>query len=196
MALAGRVVSIYIAPAGGSRMESLGGVRAVPGRGLEGDRYFAGIGAFSSSASPGREVTELTLIESEVIEHLRGHWGIDVAASDSRRNIVTSGVALNELVGSEFWVGDVRLRGASLCEPCVSLVKSPENKHLLRGLAHKGGLRAQILGGGTIAVDDAVAQAPTARREDDPAGRLDPGRRKSRSAEPRPRWSRSRAGAR
>lgn len=130
--------------------------RAVPGRGLEGDRYFAGAGAFSGQAAAGREVTEVTLIEDEVIEHLRDDLSIDVRAVDSRRNLVTRSVALNDLVGVEFSVGDVRLRGAGLCEPCVSLVQSPEKRHLLRGLVHKGGLRAQILTAGTIAVGDRV----------------------------------------
>lgn len=161
IAIRARVVSIYIAPAASSQMESLGDVQAVAGRGLEGDRYFAGNGAFSSRAIPGREITEVTLIESEVIEQLRDHWGIDVDATDSRRNIVTRGVALNDLVGREFRIGEVRLRGASLCEPCVSLVKSPENKHLLRALVHKGGLRAQILSGGRIGVGDSVTGPTT-----------------------------------
>lgn len=163
--IAGRVLSIYIAPAAGSQMESRAHVEAVPGRGLKGDRYFAGNGAFSAREVPGREVTELTLIEGEVIEQLRERWDLDVDAADSRRNIVTTGVPLNELVGSEFQVGEVCLRGASLCEPCVSLVKSPENKHLLRALVHKGGLRAQILSAGTIAVGDSVAAALRDRRD-------------------------------
>jgi MOSC domain-containing protein YiiM len=160
--IAGHLVSIYIAPAAGSQMQSLADVRAVPGRGLEGDRYFGGNGAFSSHTVPGREVTEVTLIESEVIEYLRENCGIDVAAADSRRNLVTRGVALNELIGRDFEVGEVRLRGASLCEPCVSLVKSPENKHLLRALVHKGGLRARILSPGRIAIGDPVGEVTLA----------------------------------
>ena len=151
-----RVEAIYTAAEAGSPMRRRGRVKAVPGRGLEGDRYFEGNGAFSTKRSPGREVTELTLIEAEVIEQLRRDWRIDVDATDSRRNIVTRGIALNELVGADFWVGDVHLHAAGLCEPCVSLVKSPANKHLLRGLAHKGGLRARILSGGTITVGDAI----------------------------------------
>jgi MOSC domain-containing protein YiiM len=138
-------------------MEARGEARAVPGRGLEGDRYFDGAGEFSARGLPGREVTELTLIEAEVIDHLREDWGIDVDAADGRRNLVTAGVQLNDLVGHEFRVGDVLLRGASLCEPCVSLVKSVENKRLLRGLVHKGGLRACILTEGTIAIGDDIA---------------------------------------
>ncbi len=133
-------------------------VEAVPRRGLEGDRYFNGAGEFSTRTTPGREVTEVTLIEAEVIEHLRGDLGIEVEASDSRRNIVTRGVSLNSLVGSEFRIGHVRLVGAGLCEPCVSLVKHTANKHLLRGLTHRGGLRARILTRGTIAVGDSVVE--------------------------------------
>lgn len=155
--MGGSVVAIYVAKAAGEPMQEREFARAVPGRGLEGDRYFAGVGAFSGKLARGREVTEATLIEDEVIDHLRIDLGLEVSAPDSRRNIVTRGVALNDLVGLEFRIGDVRLRGAGLCEPCVSLVKSPENRHLLRGLVHKGGLRAQILSEGVITLGDFVA---------------------------------------
>jgi MOSC domain-containing protein YiiM len=152
-----KVVAIYTAASAGAPMQFRTEVRAVPGRGLEGDRYFEDCGLFSAHPLPSREITELTLIESEVIQHLRLEWELDVDPADSRRNLVTRGVALNELIGSEFEIGEVRLRGASLCEPCVSLIKSPDHRHLLRALAHKGGLRARILTEGTIALGDAVA---------------------------------------
>jgi MOSC domain-containing protein YiiM len=155
----GRVVSIYVSPVAGSPMRPCDEVQAVPRRGLRGDRYYDDAGRFSSRTTQGREVTEVTLIEAEVIDHLQRDLGLEVEAADSRRNIVTRGVSLNSLVGSEFQVGQARLVGAGLCEPCVSLVKSPENKHLLRGLVHKGGLRARILTPGTIAVGDSVATA-------------------------------------
>jgi MOSC domain-containing protein YiiM len=157
MCSGGRILALYTASGPGSPMQLRDEVRAVPGRGLEGDRYFTDSGRFSQRRLPGREITELTLIESEVIQYLRLEWGLDVDPADSRRNVVTRGVALNELVGCEFDVGRVRLRAASLCEPCVSLVKSPDHRHLLRALAHKGGLRAQILTEGTIALGDALA---------------------------------------
>jgi MOSC domain-containing protein YiiM len=157
MCSGGRIVAIYTATGAGYPMQLRSEARAVPGRGLEGDRYFMDNGRFSDHQVPGREITELTLIESEVIQHLRLDWGLDVEEADGRRNLVTRGIALNDLVGSEFEVGEVRLRGASLCEPCVSLVKSPEHKHLLRALAHKGGLRAEILNEGTIALGDPIA---------------------------------------
>ena len=157
MCSGGRIVAIYTSAEPGYPMQPRDHVRAIPGRGLEGDRYFTDNGRFSQRRLPGREVTELTLIESEVIQYLRFHWGLDVEEADSRRNLVTRAVALNDLVGSEFHVGEVRLRGASLCEPCVSLVKSPENRNLLRALAHRGGLRAHVLSEGTIMLGNRVA---------------------------------------
>ncbi|MBA3403012.1 MAG: MOSC domain-containing protein [Actinobacteria bacterium] len=159
----GHVISIYVSSRAGAPMRPRDQVEAVPRRGLEGDRYFAGPGGFLAGATPGREVTELTLIEAEVIEHLQGDLGIEVEAADSRRNIVTRGVSLNSFVGSEFRIGQVRLVGAGLCEPCVSLVKHTANKHLLRGLAHRGGLRARILTRGTIAVGDSVVEVSSPR---------------------------------
>jgi MOSC domain-containing protein YiiM len=158
MCSGGRIVAIYTAAGPGSPMQLRYEVRAVPGRGLEGDRYFTDNGRFSQQRLPGREITEVTLVESEVIQHLRLDWELDVEETDSRRNVVTRGVALNDLVGCEFDVGEVRLRGASLCEPCVSLVTSSEHKHLLRALAHKGGLRARILSEGTLRVGDTIAE--------------------------------------
>jgi MOSC domain-containing protein YiiM len=138
-------------------MEPRREVRAVPGRGLEGDRYHARNGRFSTGQFTGREITDVTLIESEVIDYLRLEWGLDASDEDSRRNLVTQGVALNDLVGAVFVVGGVRLLGAELCEPCVSLVKSPGHRHLLRALVHKGGLRARILTKGVIAVGDGIS---------------------------------------
>jgi MOSC domain-containing protein YiiM len=154
------VLAIYTATDTGSSMQPQDEVHAVPGRGLVGDRYFSGNGRFSENPMPGREITELTLIEGEVIEWIRREWQLDVNDRDSRRNLVTWGVALNELVGQEFSVGGVRLRGAGPCEPCVSLVKSPEHRHLLRALVHKGGLRAQILTEGAITIGDRVRLTP------------------------------------
>ena len=76
-------------------------------------------------------------------------------AADARRNVVTLGVRLNDLVGQEFCVGAVRIRGLRLCEPCSYLAKRsvPE---VLKGLVHKGGLRAQILSEGVIGVGDRI----------------------------------------
>jgi MOSC domain-containing protein YiiM len=151
----GSVVSIFLAPRAGAPMQSKTRARAVPERGLEGDRYFAATGLFSGTTVRGREETELTLIELEVIDELN-RLGVALRPCETRRNIVTEGVCLNELVGRAFAVGNVGLLGVSLCEPCAYLVKSSGDRRLLRSLVHRGGLRAKILSEGTIDVGDEI----------------------------------------
>jgi MOSC domain-containing protein YiiM len=150
----GKVISINIASAAEAPMQSLEEVRAVPGRGLEGDRYFDHKGTFSKPA-PDRE---LTLIEAEAIEALRNEYSVDYDPGASRRNVVTRGVPLNHLVGKEFWIGNVKARGLKLCEPCAHLQRLSHPK-VLPGLIHRGGLRAQILSAGTIRVGEIVRAA-------------------------------------
>ena len=149
----GRVISINIASDASAPMQSVSEVRAIPGGGLEGDRYCAQRGTFSKP-QPDRE---LTLIEAEAIEAMKRELDVDYGLSDSRRNVVTRGVPLNHLVGREFWIGDVRARGLRLCEPCSHLQKLSHEK-VLPGLVHRGGLRAQILSEGTIRVGEVVKE--------------------------------------
>ena len=150
----GTVISINIAPEAEAPMQSVSAVRAVPGQGLEGDRYFDHKGTFSKP-QPDRE---LTLIEAEAIEALRSEFQVDFGLSASRRNIVTRGVPLNHLVDKEFWIGDVKARGLRLCEPCAHLQRLSHPK-VLPGLVHRGGLRAQILTEGMIRVGEVVKEA-------------------------------------
>ena len=148
----GTVVSIHIAAIGSAPMKSLREVQAVVGKGLEGDRYAAKLGTYSNDPGSGRDVT---LIEIEAIEALRRDYQITLDAGLTRRNIVTRHVCLNHLVGQEFSVGSVVLRGSRLCEPCAHMEKLTA-KGALRGLIHRGGLRAEIVKGGMIRVGDIV----------------------------------------
>ena len=124
-------------------------VRAEAGHGLEGEYHW------SATPEPGQSVT---LIAAEALEGLREDTGIDLSHEASRRNILTRGIELNALVGRRFAVGAVECVGTELCEPCNTLAKLTE-RGVLRGLVHRGGLRADILSGGEIAVGDAVAAA-------------------------------------
>jgi len=133
-------------------MRSVDRVRAIPGKGLEGDRYFEASGTYSASPGPGREVT---FIESEAIQAMARDNGITIPAGAARRNVITRGTPLNHLVGTEFDVGPVRLLGIRLCEPCSHL-ESLTRKGLIAGLVHRGGLRAQILAEGDIRVGDPI----------------------------------------
>jgi MOSC domain-containing protein YiiM len=150
----GTVISIHIAADAAAPMQTVSEARAVPGRGLEGDRYFEHKGTFSKPL-PDRE---LTLIEAEAIEAMKRELDVDYGLGDSRRNVVTRGVPLNHLVGKEFWIGEVKVRGLRLCEPCSHLQKLSDEK-VLPGLTHRGGLRAQILTEGLIRVGETVKQA-------------------------------------
>ena len=147
----GRVASIYIAPGAAEAMRNVQQVQAVAAKGLEGDRYFLGLGTFWKP-KPDYEVT---LIEVEALEALQRDYGIRLGPGEARRNIVTRGVALNHLVGREFQIGEATLRGLRLCEPCAHLERLTR-PDVIRGLTHRGGLRAQILTGGTIKAGDRV----------------------------------------
>ena len=157
----GHVASLHIAPEASAKMETVTEVHAIPGRGIEGDRYFKGTGFYSPRPSHGGR--EVTLIEIESVEALDGGvlsatgdtGGIKLAAADTRRNIATSGVPLNHLVDKEFWVGSVLMRGTRLCEPCKHLDELTRSG-VMGGLIHRGGLRAQILTEGVIRPGDIV----------------------------------------
>lgn len=131
---------------------ALAEVHLVPGKGIEGDRYFNGLGTYSNKPGPDREVT---LIEREAIDALQREYHIELASGASRRNIVTAGVPLNHLVGREFKVGAVTLRGMRLCEPCLHL-ESLTQPSVMKALIHRGGLRAQILSEGSIRIGDSI----------------------------------------
>jgi MOSC domain-containing protein YiiM len=151
---AGRVEAIFI---GGEREVSLTSVEEVEakaGLGLVGDRYFkGGRGLFNRKWHLGRNVT---LIEREAIEAAAKEYGVELDIGDPRRNIVTSGVALNHLVDKEFSVGDVRLKGYKLCEPCTYM-EGLTKPGAREALIHRGGLRAEILADGVINVGDPIS---------------------------------------
>jgi hypothetical protein len=149
---AGRVVSLYVGPAASARMEAVESVRAVAGRGLEGDRYFLQAGTYSHKDGPDREIT---LIETEALEALARDYALTLDASESRRNVATRGVALNHLVGRTFRVGEATIRGLRLCEPCGHMERLC-GKPVRPGLVHRGGLRAEILSDGVIRIGDPI----------------------------------------
>lgn len=153
----GVVVSIHITDRAEAPMRSVQRVRAVPGKGLEGDRYFKATGTYSDRPGPAREIT---LIELEAIEAMARDNEIEIAPGNARRNVVTRGVPLNHLVGREFHVGGVRLRGIRLCEPCSHL-EGLTRRGVLAGLVHRGGLRAQILTEGVIRAGDPITPVET-----------------------------------
>ena len=140
------VEGIYVSEKARRLPVSVDSARLVAGQGLEGDRYFLGKGSFSHWHGTGRA---LTLVEAEALEDV----GLSLAAA--RRNVVTRGVDLNALVGVRFRVGEVECVGRRLCEPCRHLERL-EGDGLMRSLAGRGGLRADVLGEGLVTVGDPV----------------------------------------
>ena len=146
------VVSLHTATAAAAPMASHESVRVSLGAGIEGDRYALGTGTYSNAPGEGREVT---LIETEALDALKRAYGVELAPGESRRNIATRGVALNHLVGREFTVGGVTLRGVRLCEPCGHLERlTRAGAH--KGLVHRGGLRTVVVSGGAVRVGDPI----------------------------------------
>ncbi len=146
------LVAIYIATRKKDPMRSVNEANAVAGEGLEGDRYYVS----PKHSGPDREIT---LIESEAIEAVPTEFQILLDLNESRRNLVTKGVRLNDLVGKTFRVGDVVLKGHRLCHPCDHLQRMTR-PGILKALENRGGLRAEIVEGGMLHVGDPI-QAET-----------------------------------
>jgi MOSC domain-containing protein YiiM len=150
----GRVEAMAIADRAEAPMQQIATARAIPGRGLAGDRYANRVGTFTPRSGRGVGY-DLTLIEAEVLDKLTLTDGRRLDYVEARRNIITRGVDLNSLVGQHFRVGDVECVGRRLCEPCAHLERLTY-KGVLRKLIHRGGLRADILTAGSISVGAAI----------------------------------------
>jgi len=137
----GEVVVVCLSTTEGGSIRAVPEAVATAGAGLEGDRYCA------LGASPE---TQLTLIESEAIDEFNQVFATDLPVTAFRRNVITRGIRLNSLEGRIFTVGDVQLRGVELCEPCAYLQNLLGVPGLVKQLTHKGGLRCEILAGGSI----------------------------------------------
>ena len=143
-----KVVALFTAPSAGAPMERHAEVEVVPGLGIPGDRYATRTGHWSDPRWPDQE---LTFVATELLEEL------GLGLPDLRRNIVTEGIDLLDLIGLEFSVGAVRLRGAGPCSPCRYIEELNGRPGLLKALRRRGGLRTAILEPGVIREGDEIA---------------------------------------
>jgi MOSC domain-containing protein YiiM len=151
----GKLLAIAIARQAKGPMENVQSIEIVKGEGLRGDRYGAGIGAaqFKGRRKPENEVT---LIAREAIEAANDEFSHTIEHLETRRNLLTEGVPLNELVGKTFRVGhSVVVKGLELCEPCGYLEKRTF-VGIRAALKQRGGLRCCVINGGEIRVGDNV----------------------------------------
>ncbi len=156
----GRLLDIYYASEKGTPMECASTIEAIAGRGLAGDRYERAAGTYSHY--PGAH--DVTLFEIEAAWDFERFSGIALHPAQTRRNLITEGVCLSDLIDREFTIGPVRLRGLRPCPPCSYLSQMLGLPILLRGLARSGGIYASVIHGGELTIGDAVSPVsePTA----------------------------------
>ena len=145
----GKVLKIGISKNIGSeiQIQSLNEVEAIAGKGLINDKHF----------KDGNEVRcQITLIEIENINYYNRISNTTIPAISFRRNIITEGIKLNELVGKEFIIGVVRVKAHDLCRPCKYLEESLKQKNIVKEFLYKGGLRCEILADGKIFIGDII----------------------------------------
>ena len=137
------IEAIHLGAAQVAELWTVDAVRAVAGKGLEGDRHY-----HEGGAPPGQA---LTLVEAEVVEE------VGLAPGETRRQVTVRDVKLNELVGKRFRVGEVECVGVELCEPCSHL-EAMTRPGIIKELVHRAGINADIVTGGTIRVGDAITE--------------------------------------
>ncbi len=155
--MSGRVVAIFVAPTKHAEQIAVDSVQLKSGRGIVGDRFFG-----FRQKQPGRN---LTLIESEAIAGFNYHYQQAIPLEATRRNLITQGIRLNDLVGKTFYVGEVLCRGIELCEPCKVMARSfpltgLSHIEIMAAFADKGGIRAEVLTDGIVKVGNAIIDTP------------------------------------
>lgn len=158
MERSGQIESIYVTPDSGEPMVARDVVEAVAGRGIRGDRYFENRGLWNVLDEEGdtQEASQITFIETEALDAIEREYDVDLDRAAHRRNVTTSGVALNHLVGRRFRVGSAVCDGVSLCEPCGYLQAMTGEPDLADALTHRGGLNAAVVESGTIRTGDGI----------------------------------------
>ncbi len=150
----GRLEHIHITPAASQPMRGLREAMLIAGQGIDGDRYKLGTGTYSRRP----DIREATLIEAEALEGLARDYGVTLLPHEHRRNLTTSGVPLNHLVGRRFRVGSCLLEGGRLNVPCQYL-EDLVGKKVFKPLMHRSGLNCRIIEGGTIRIGDMIRPA-------------------------------------
>ena len=143
----GKVVEIGIVNTKGSKIQNVDKVEALKGKGLLNDRKFS---------ENNQKERQITLIEIENINYFNNISKTNIPLIDFRRNIITENIKLNDLVGKEFFVGDVKLKGHDLCRPCKYLQDKLKQNNFVKEFLRKGGLRCEILTSGKINVGDII----------------------------------------
>ena len=143
------VSKICITSKSAEEMQYVNTVEVIASKGIVKDRYF--------NENNNQDI-QITLIESENIDYYNQISETNIPYISFRRNIITKGIQLNDLVGKEFLIGNVKIKGHRLCAPCRYLQEMLKQKNLVKKLLNRGGLRCEILTDGTISVNDPIKQ--------------------------------------
>ena len=143
----GKVHKIGISKNKGNNITDVNEVNVVRGMGIENDRFFK---------KDNNKISQITLIELENINYYNKLYNENIPAINFRRNIITEGIKLNDLLNTEFFVGEIKLKAHDLCRPCKYLQESLNQKNLVKEFLHKGGLRCEILNSGKISIGDMI----------------------------------------
>ena len=128
-------------------IKEVNSIEVLTNKGVLGDRHFQ---EFNDPYN------QLSLIESENIDDYNTRFGLNISYIDFRRNVITKGIQLNDLVGKKLRVGNVELEAIDLCRPCKHLTEVLNQDNILKEFLRKGGLRCQILSSSNINVGDKI----------------------------------------
>ena len=141
------VFKLGIAANNNQPIKEVNSIEVLENKGIVGDRHFDDF---------NDPYNQLSLIESENIDEYNIKFGIEIPYIDFRRNVVTKGIQLNDLIGKKLKVGNVELEGVELCRPCRHLTEMLDQKNILKEFMRKGGLRCKILSSAKIKVGDII----------------------------------------
>ena len=142
-----QVIQIGIHESKGDEVRAIDTVEAIKGKGLVSNRHFK---------ENNEKRSQITLIEIENINYYNNISKTLIPSINFRRNIITSGLRLNELLNKEFYIGKVRVKAHDLCRPCKYLQELLKQNNIIKEFLHKGGLRCEILSSGKICVGDKI----------------------------------------
>ena len=140
-----KIIKIGITEINNKTINEVNVIDLVTGKGVLGDRHFKDY---------NDPFNHLSIIESESIDEYNKKYNLDIPYLDFRRNIVTKGIRLNDLIDKKILIGDVRLDVIDLCRPCRHLSEKLSKDNIIKEFLRKGGIRCQILNDGRISVGD------------------------------------------